>query len=339
MDVQTGDILAMASSPTLNPNDFIGHFPPGEWQRVSDLRAQRNRATQENYAPGSIFKTVTALACLEAGIDPSETIYNPGYFQFRSGGKKIGDLALPGQYNFKKALVHSSNTYFIEEGLKAGIANIVRLGQRLHLGEPTGLQTRQETGGIFPDLKQISSNWHDGDTANICIGQGRMAVTPLQVAVLIAAIANDGKVLKPRLVDRIEPLDPASAEATVVFPKGEVRDNLGVKPRNLEILREAMLADVEEGGTGAKAAVPGLSICGKTGTAQVMDAHNKLVANTVWFASFAPFEKPRYAVVVMIEIAVNAGTGGKVCAPIAGNIYRALLDSERRNQTERAQAN
>ena len=339
MDVQTGDILAMASCPTLNPNHFIDHFPPGEWQRITDLRAQRNRATQENYAPGSIFKTVVALACLEAGLDPNETINNPGYFQFHAGGKPIKDLAPPGQYNFKKAIVHSSNTYFIENGLKAGIANIVRLGQKLHLGERTGLQTRQETAGIFPDLKRVSSNWRDGDTANICIGQGMMEVTPLQVAVMIAAIANDGKVLKPRLVDRIEPLDPASPDAPVVFPKGVVRNELGVKPRNLAILREAMLADVETGGTGAKAAVPGLAICGKTGTAQVTDAHNKTIGNTVWFASFAPFEKPRYAVVVMIEIEVNAGTGGGICAPIAGSIYRALVDSERGAQTERAQAN
>src|SRR5205823_9556564 len=124
-------------------------------------------------------------------------INNPGYFQFRTGGKRVNDLALPGQYNFKKALVHSSNTYFIENGLRAGIINIVRLGQNLHLGERTGLQTRQETAGIFPSLKRVSSNWHDGDTANICIGQGEMAVSPLQVAVLMAAIANEGKVLKP----------------------------------------------------------------------------------------------------------------------------------------------
>ena len=116
-----------------------------------------------------------------------------------------------------------------------------------------------------------------------------------------------------------------------------MRNELGVKPRSLEILREAMLADVEEGGTGARAAVPGLSICGKTGTAQVMDARGKTIGNTTWFASFAPFEKPRYAVVVMIEIEVNTGGGGTTCAPIAGNIYRALLDSER--GTERAQAN
>ncbi len=339
LDVQTGDILAMASSPTLNPNHFIERFPPGEWQRITDLRAQWNRATQENYPPGSIFKTVTALACLEAGLDPNETIYNPGYFQFRTGGKPVKDLALPGPYDLKKAIVHSCNTYFIEKGLKAGIVNIVRLGQKLRLGERTGLQTRQETAGIFPDLKQVSTDWRDGDTANICIGQGKMAVSPLQVAVMIAAIANNGKVLKPRLVDRIEPLDPASPAAPMVFPKGVVRNELGVKPRNLEILRQAMLADVEEGGTGAKAAVPGLAICGKTGTAQVMDAHGKTIADITWFASFAPFEKPHYAVVVMIETEVNAGSGGSTCAPIAGSIYRALLESERGSQTERAQAN
>ena len=339
MDVQTGDILAMASSPTLNPNHFIEGFPSGEWKRITDLRAQWNRATQENYAPGSIFKIVTGLACLEAGLDPNETINSPGYFQFRTGGKPVKDLAAPGQYNFKKALVHSSNTYFIEKGLKAGIINIIQLGQKFHLGERTGLQTRQETSGIFPSLKRVSSNWRDGDTANICIGQGEMAVTPLQVAVMISAIANNGQVLKPRLVDRIEPLDPALGVVPVVFPKGVVRNELGVRPRNLEILREAMLADVEAGGTGAKAAVPGLAICGKTGTAQVMDSHGKTIADTTWFASFAPFEKPHYAVVVMIEIEVNAGTGGNICAPIAGSIYKALLESERGTQTERAQAN
>ncbi|MEY2429483.1 MAG: penicillin-binding protein 2 [Verrucomicrobiota bacterium] len=339
MDVQTGDILAMASSPTLNPNHFIEGFPSGEWKRITDLRAQWNRATQENYPPGSIFKTVTGLACLEAGLDPNETINNPGYFQFRTGGKRVKDLAAPGPYNLKKAIVHSSNTYFIENGLKAGIINIVQLGQKLHFGERPGLHTYQETPGRFPSLKRVTSNWRDGDTANVCIGQGEVDVSPLQVSVLMSAIANGGKVLKPRLVDRVEPLDPALGVAPIIFPKGVVRNELGVKPRNLEILREAMLADVEEGGTGAKAAVPGLAICGKTGTAQVMDPHGKTIADITWFASFAPFEKPHYAVVVMIETEVNAGSGGTTCAPIAGSIYRALLESERGSQTERAQAN
>jgi penicillin-binding protein 2 len=331
MDVHTGDIIAMASSPTVNPNDSIDRLPPGEIARRNDpiLRPQRNRATQDNYAPGSIFKPIVGLACLEAGLNPNETIYNPGYFGFRSGGKPIRDLAKPGKYNFQDALVHSSNTYFITNGLKAGIESIVQLGQRLHLGEGVGLRTKQETKGIFPNLRKVSSNWYEGDTANICIGQGKMAVTPLQMAVMTAALANGGKVLWPRLVDRVESWNPGADSASFLFEKGRIRDELRVNPANMKILHEAMLKDTETGGTGAKAAVPGLEICGKTGTAQVMDEHSRVIGGTTWFASFAPYANPRYAVVVMVETEVNAGTGGSLCAPISGNIYKALLERER----------
>jgi penicillin-binding protein 2 len=182
----------------------------------------------------------------------------------------------------------------------------------------------------------VKSNWYDGDTANICIGQGMMAVTPLQMAVMISAYANGGTVLWPRLVDRIEPVDPTSSVPPSVFPKGRVRDHLGVQRRSLDILREAMREDVLDG-TGANAEVAGMPAAGKTGTAQVMDAHNHTIADTTWFASFAPYENPRYAVVVMVEVEVNAGSGGKTCAPIAHGIYEALLERERNgtNHVER----
>jgi penicillin-binding protein 2 len=331
MDVHSGDILALASSPTVNPNDPIQGISPEERARRLDprLRPEINRATQENYAPGSIFKTVTGLTCLEDGLDPNETINNPGYYQFSNRkSKRVNDLAAPGPYNFTKAIVKSSNTYFIEKGLKTGIEKIVRMAQRLHLGQRIGLQTYQETAGIFPSLERVKSNWYDGDTANICIGQGMMAVTPLQMAVMISAYANGGIVLWPRLVDRIEPVDPTSSAQPIVFPKGRVRDHLGVQRRSLEILREAMREDVLDG-TGANAEVPGMPAAGKTGTAQVMDAHNHTIADTTWFASFAPYENPRYAVIVMVEVEVNAGSGGKTCAPIARDIYQALLERER----------
>jgi penicillin-binding protein 2 len=339
MDVHSGDILALASSPTVNPNDPIQGISPEERARRLDprLRPEINRATQENYAPGSIFKTVTGLTCLEDGLDPNETINNPGYYQFSNRkSKRVNDLAAPGPYNFTKAIVKSSNTYFIEKGLKTGIEKIVRMAQRLHLGQRIGLQTYQETAGIFPSLERVKSNWYDGDTANICIGQGMMAVTPLQMAVMISAYANGGIVLWPRLVDRIEPVDPTSSAPATIFPKGRVRDHLGVQRRSLEILREAMREDVLDG-TGANAEVPGMPAAGKTGTAQVMDAHNHTIADTTWFASFAPYENPRYAVIVMVEVEVNAGSGGKTCAPIARDIYQALLERERTgtNHTER----
>lgn len=326
MDVRTGDLLALASLPALNPNYFIQGFPAEAHEQFNDetLRPQINRATQENYAPGSIFKTLVGLACLEAGLDPKATIYNPGLIYV--GRRPIHDLAPPGIYDFRRAIIHSCNTYFITNGLQAGIQNIVKLGQRLHLGERIGLPTRQETTGVFPTLKRASKRWYDGDTANICIGQGEIAVTPLQMAVMTAAIANGGKVLWPRLVDRIEPRDPTSSEAPGVFPNARVRDELGVRPRNLQILRDAMLADVEDSeGTGTAAAVRGLRICGKTGTAQIMDEHNHIVGRTVWFISFAPYDNPRYAVVIMVE---GGASGGLTCAPIAHEIYLAIQQAD-----------
>jgi penicillin-binding protein 2 len=196
---------------------------------------------------------------------------------------------------------------------------------KFHFGESTRLPTRQETAGIFPGLTDVNSaSWRDGDSANICIGQGQMAVTPIQMAVAYAAIANGGTVLWPRLVERIEPQDPASSEAPTVFPSGVVRDELDVHPRNLKILRDAMLAETQEG-TGQAAQVPGLQICGKTGTAQVMNSQNQEIDRTTWFASFAPYENPRYAVVVMMEGRTFFGAN---CAAIAHDIYAEILKRE-----------
>jgi len=332
MDVRTGNVLAMVSSPAIDPNYYVGGLSPEEFQietaRLNDpaLRPQINRATQENYAPGSIFKPVVGLAALEAGLDPDALVNNPGYVYV--GRRHITDLAPPGQYNFRRAIIESCNTYFITVGLRAEIENVVRMAGKFHFGEHTGLPTRQETKGIFPTLKQVKSpDWHDGDSANICIGQGEMAVTPMQMAVAYAAVANGGTVLWPRLVERIEPQDPASGEAMTNFPTGLVRDHLDASARNLKILHDAMLAETVEG-TGQPAQVPGLQICGKTGTAQVMNSRNQEIDRTTWFASFAPYEHPRYAVVVMVE----SGTfGGPTCAPIAHDIYEAILKSEKPN--------
>ena len=335
MDVRTGDVLAMVSSPAINPD-----YPANEPARLNDpkLRPQINRATYENYAPGSVFKTVVGLACLENGLNPNAEIYNPpspenpnhGYIVI--GRRAIQDLAPPGEYDFRRAILRSCNTYFITNGLRAGIENIVRMGEKFHLGERTGLLTRQETKGVFPSLAEVeSSGWHDGDTANLCIGQGDIAVTPIQIAVLVSAIANGGKVLEPRLVERIEPQDPASGEAPTVFPSGLVRDELGVHPRSLKILQNAMLAETEDPeGTGRAAVVPGLRVCGKTGTAQVKNEQGQSTGWHYWFASFAPYENPRYAVVVMVQ-SENRGSGTIVCVPIAHDIYEAILRSEKPN--------
>jgi penicillin-binding protein 2 len=329
MNVTNGDVLAMVSEPSFDPGKFIPQISQQDYDQLADpfLRPQINRATQENYAPGSIFKTIVGLACLEAGLNPKETIYNPGHIYV--GRRYISDLAPAGEYDFRRAIARSSNTYFITNGLRYQvIEQVVALGQRLHLGERAGLPTRQEAAGNLPSLHRVRSGWHDGDTANVCIGQGEVAVTPLQMAVVTSALANGGEVLWPRLVQRVESPDPASGPPPEVFPAGLVRDELGVRARNLQILREAMLDETENPeGTGTRVVVPGLRICGKTGTAQVMDEQNRRKGDNLWFISFAPYEQPRYAVVVMVEVE-SGGSGGLTCAPVARDIYAAIQKIE-----------
>jgi penicillin-binding protein 2 len=236
----------------------------------------------------------------------------------------------PGFYNFSQALFRSSNSYFISNGITHGIENILQVAHRAHFGELIGLPTRQEARGSLPSEARIHSGWTDGDTANICIGQGELDVTPLQMTVFASALANGGEVLYPRLVDRIEPQDALSGGPVIVTPKHRVRDNLGVSRRSLDILEKAMLQDTENPeGTGVRARCAELRICGKTGTAENQDASGQTINDTTWFMSFAPYGNPRYAVVVMVE---HGSSGGGTCAPIAKMIYEeGILKSEKQH--------
>jgi penicillin-binding protein 2 len=337
MDVHTGEILALVSSPAINPV-FMSNSPA--YLNDPKLQPQINRATYGNYAPGSIFKPIVGLAALENGLNPNE-IYvvqpdpaEPNRGCIYVGQRKIKDTVSPGAYNFQRAIAQSSNSYFIFNGLRTGIQKIVALAEKFHFGDADALPTRQESRGIFPSLKQVkSSDWRDGDSANICFGQGQMAVTPMQVAVAYSAIANGGTVLWPRLVERIEPQDPASGEVATNFPSGIVRDEIGVSARSLKILGEAMLTETENPeGSGYPAfhqngASLKIRVCGKTGTAQVENERGQKTGWNYWFASFAPYENPKYAVVVMVQSEAT-GSGGIVCAPIAHDIYEAILKKE-----------
>jgi penicillin-binding protein 2 len=339
MDVRNGDLLALASSPAFNPNHFVEGFPPGEWERMHnpELRPEINRATQDNYQPGSIFKIVVGMAALESQVNP-EALYtvepypgDPSHGVYRVGRRLIKDTAQPGSYNFRRAFAKSSNSYFIHHGLEPGVLDrVLELGRKLHLGERAGLPTRQENPGIFPTPQRVRTAWSDGDTANLCIGQAQIAVTPLQMAVMISAIANNGTIYWPRLVQRLESQDPLSDEPPKIFEAGRVRDVLGVSIRTMRVLQNAMLADTEDpDGTGRAAAVPGFRVGGKTGTAQVADERNRIIDHITWFASYGPWETPRYAVVVMIE---SGSSGGGTCAPVAREIYEAIQKLERESQ-------
>ncbi|HEY1663338.1 MAG TPA: penicillin-binding transpeptidase domain-containing protein [Verrucomicrobiae bacterium] len=336
MDVRTGDVLTMVSSPAMNPV-YASNSPA--FLTDPKLEPQINRALYGSFAPGSIFKPVVGLAALENGLDPNQ-YYDvqpdplaPYHGCIYIGRRKIGDTVPPGEYDFQRAIEQSSNSYFIWNGLHvARIENVVRLGEKFHFGEKTGLLKGQEVGGDFPTLDQVRS-WGEGEQANICFGQGELTVTPLQMAVAYSAIANGGTVLWPRLVAGIEPQDQTSGEVATNFPSGQVRDNIGVSQRSMKILREAMLTETEDpAGTGYPAfhqhdSVLNLRVCGKTGTAQVQDIHNQVISHNYWFASFAPYENPKYAVVVMVQTE-GSGSGGSICAPIAHDIYAEILKKE-----------
>lgn len=336
MDVRTGDILAIASSPTYDPNIWIGKVSREVFAGLIDpkLKPMFNRAFYGSYAPGSTFKIITGLAALDAGVlDPEAWYDSPGYFRLNARTRPIRDTAAPGKYNFKEAFKHSSNTYFIDYGLRAGLQRLLEWGNHFGLGERTGVMgKKQEVSGYFPEpgqrFKKDGAIWMDGDTANLCIGQGEITVTPLQLTVMTAAIANGGKVFRPRVVMRLDggdmDVDPTN------FPPAEIVHEAPMNPQHLRVIQEAMLADVaEKGGSGESAFVSGFNVCGKTGTAQVRRPQSMGggMDHITWFASYAPFEAPRYAVVVMVE---SGSSGGGTCAPKVGSIYKAIQKIEQR---------
>jgi penicillin-binding protein 2 len=334
MDVHSGDLLAMVSSPAIEPGRFIPRLRPQDWAAYQDevLLPLVNRATAGAYMPGSIFKIVVSLAALQAGIlDPARVYHSPGYYQLgKSGrGRIIRDTANGGQptsFDFRRAFKLSSNAYFIHYGLLTGLDDLVALGERLHLGEKTGIPVGQESPGIFPTAEwrdhELEGHWFEGDTANLSIGQGKIAVTPIQMAVMTAAVANGGKVLWPRLVARVEPQDPGRRHEGINLASGRVRNELGIAAAHLRRVRDAMVADTEdEDGTGNRARIEGFKMGAKTGTAQVDRFNPRRKDHITWFVSFAPAEQPTHALVVMIESGVS---GGETCAPIARQVWLAV---------------
>jgi penicillin-binding protein 2 len=325
MDARNGDIIAMASAPSFDPNLFTPRISQEDWNKLNDpeLVPMLKRPTHGIYQPGSVFKLLVGLAALELGVlDENEEIYHPGFWMV--GKSRKADLSPAGFYNFDRAIMKSSNSYFIIQALKPGVLQkTIELGEKLHLGETTDLAPRQESRGIFPNRRQIAKGWFDGDTANLSMGQAKLAMTPIQTAVMMAALANGGKVFWPRIVETIAPQEGID-ETPIHFPAGRLRGDLGVKPQHFRTLHRAMLTVLEPGGTAANAAVPGMGICGKTGTAQVKRP-GRPDTNTAWFASFAPYGSPRYVVVVVVE---GGASGGGICGPVARQIYQALQKRE-----------
>jgi len=345
---KNGDILAMASVPSYNPNVFIPSVSTEDWKKLDDDDTDplTNRAIQ-GYAPGSTYKAVTALAGLRAGIPASRT-YNCSGSWSPPGGKPMkcwiadkggahGSLSLP------DALKQSCNCFFYQWGVAASIDQIDAVGEQLGLGKKTGVPLTGESPGILPGpdwLKSVNpqERWSAGYTANTSIGQGSVEASPLQMAMVTATIANRGISYAPRLVARV--LDQAgndvkNEDGTLVAPpEPKVRADLhtvGITDQQIESVREGMRRVVDSG-TGKKAQIKGVIVAGKTGTAQfwreITDPKGKTTKikdNHTWFITFAPYEDPKLAICVMVQ---GAKSGGGVSAPIAQKIMEESLALE-----------
>ena len=317
-EVNSGDVVAMVSRLVFDPNEFtpgISHVLWNHYLTNHGLRPCCSSHTGTLHPPGSIFKIISGLAALENGLDPAEHVQCRG--SYRIGRRRIKDTASPGLYDFKRAFKNPaiiiSSTQTVAENMEPIISSEWHASSISAIARAYCLN--REVAGRIPSPERIRNGWVDGDTANICISQGEITVTPLQMALMVSTVANGGTCYYPRLVDRIESPDPNERQAVRQFPRARVRSNLFVKQKSLAVVREAMYADVaEEEGAGRAAAIEGYNVCtAKTGTAEVRGG-----GKITRFASYAPYENPRYAVVVMAE---NGASSGKTCAPIAKEIF------------------
>lgn len=332
MEVHTGRLLALTSTPSFDPSKLAGYFDPADKARLDEmksLRPWRFRAIQDHFAPGSTFKIVTALAALGAGqAHVHEEIFCPGYFRLGGTRWRCWKDHGHGKVNLYRSLAWSCDTFYYNLGARLGIDPIVELAEALGFGRPTGIALGPESGGILPSRAWFRSQgltYTLGQAVNAAIGQGAVTVTPLQLAVAFSAIANGGRVLRPQIASRIETYDGKVIER--IAP--EVLRTVDVEPGHLAEVREGLRQVVNSpSGTAYRRRLPDLEVSGKTGTAQVRKMGDRRKSREVewrytdhaWFAAFAPSTEPKVAVVVFNE---HGGGGSSAAAPIAMRVMDA----------------
>lgn len=308
MDVETGAVRCLYSSPSYDSNLLTWGISASDWSRLTDNRERpmMNRAISSAYPPASTFKVITATAALESGTVSRGTIFRcPGYYELGNRRFRCWKHSGHGNENVVTALRDSCDVYFYEAAAKMGIDNLIKSAAKYGVGSKTGIDITSEAGGTIAGRewkeKRIHEHWYGGDTVNYSIGQGYVLMTPLQVVRAYAAIANGGKLLKPRI----------NSAAPVEYTRLDVSQNV------LQLLRQGLL-EVTRSGTGKRASSFGVSVAGKTGTAQ-----NSQGDDHAWFVGYAPVDKPKYAAVVIAE----AGKGGSsVGGPIVGQMLNFLIN-------------
>lgn len=322
IEVKTGRILALVSTPSFDPNDLAGHKSATVVENYDELLADKdkplvNRALAgDTYPPGSVFKLVTAATALENGMTSSDEIEAPDTYQLpgtTTNMNNFGGAACSsnGEMSLSDALRISCNTAFGILGNELGEDKIADQAQKFGFGE--SLEVPMSVA-----LSRYPTGQNDAQVALSAIGQQDVRVTPLQVAMVSAAIANDGVAMKPYLVDRVRTADLDTVQSTKPSELGRAISSSTAAELTV------MMTDVVKNGTGSAAQIRGIEVAGKTGTAETGNDSNA----HAWFTAFAPADNPEVAVAVVVENGGNAGseaTGGRVAAPIARSIIQAVL--------------
>lgn len=321
IDPHTGGILSIVSAPQFDLNKLAGRMDQAYWQELNSnpYTPLYNRAISSRQPPGSTFKPFMGLVGLHLGlITPDWEMYNPGYYV---RGRRYNDLADPGYYNLHKSIQKSSNTYFfwmMERIASRGLFNRwSSLIKDFGMGPINQVDLPFERAGIVPDSTYMNSTfgerrWGMGDLISLGVGQGMVSVSPLQMAVATASLANGGYRVQPHLVSAIRDID-----GEIQYTNPELNKIDWIQPGNLEIIKEAMKAAMLDGGSRYYGAINGIDIAGKTGTAQ-----NPQGESHGWFIAFAPADDPQIAIAVLME---NSGFGSVSATPIASLLIEQYL--------------
>ncbi len=336
IEPDSGHILALASSPSFDQNSFVGGITHQKWDSLisNPFRPMSNRAIQGEYAPGSTYKIITALAGLEEGVIDTETIFFcPGHYRFGNRVYRCWKKGGHGSVDIIKAVEESCDVFFYQVGQRLGVDRLAFYAKAAGLGSPTGIFLDQEARGLIPTAawkkRRTGVPWQKGETLSIAIGQGFNLATPLQMAVLVAAVANGGKRYRPMILNSIQLADGQILQER----KPKLAGKIPVSQSTLDLVKLGLWRVVNaENGTARGSRLEDIDISGKTGTTQVIsrkeddpiaeeDVPIHLRAHA-WFVGYAPSEKPTIAVAVVVE---HGEHGSGAAAPIAREMIKTYL--------------
>jgi penicillin-binding protein 2 len=340
MDPKSGRVLAMVSKPSFDPDTFARNISSEEWKSLTEnpFSPLQNKGIQGQYPPGSVFKIITAIAGLETGvITPNTQLTCKGVYPYGNRDFRCYKEGGHGTINLHRAIVESCDIYFYQVGLKVGVDAIAHYAQEFGLGGLTGIALPHEKSGIVPSTswkkRRLGAPWYSGETLSLAVGQGYINATPLQLLMLISAVANGGKLYLPQVVEKVEDIYGNTLKD---YPPVEVA-RADISEKTLHFIQEALMGAVNDPhGTGWACALKDFKVAGKTGTAQVikmaqdfkkgdMDRMPLKFKDHAWFVAYAPFEDPIIAVVVLVE---HGGYGGAAAAPIAKRVIEKYLAPE-----------